>query len=144
MQAFFETVTDKINAAIAWLRKTLAPAGQVMTRIFDGLMVVWKFLVRLRKIFLAVPVALAALYLARLNMERLPEQVGWDLQIDESFNGYFELMISREWACGIPMLITLVCIVLMCCSKRVLTPWVVSVISLMLPIFLWLTNVFPA
>ncbi len=137
---FFETLTDKINAAIAWLRDKLTPAGRVMTKVFDALMVAWNFLVRLRKIFLAVPVALVAVYLAKLNMDRLPEQVGLNLQID----GTFELMVSREWACGIPMLITLVCIVLMCCSKRVLTPWVVSVISLILPIFLWLTNIFPA
>ncbi len=137
---YFELITDKINAAIAWLREFLAPVNKVLASIFNVLMAIWAYLVKLRKIFLSVPVALAALWLAKVNMDRLPESVGLNLQID----GTFEWMISREWACGIPMLATLVCIVLMCCSKRVLTPWVVSIITLTLPYFIWLTNIFPA
>ncbi len=136
---FLETVTDKVNMAIAWLRKIFAPVGRVCGKIFNGIMVVWKYIVKLRKIFLAVPVALAALWLAKVNMDRLPEQVGLNLQTD----GSFELMISREWACGILLLITLICIVLMCCSKRVLTPWMVSIITLILPMLIWITNIFP-
>ncbi len=137
---FIETVTEKINAAFDWLRTTYAPIGRVLKKIFDVLMMIWTYVVKLRKIFLAVPVALAALYLAKVNMDRLPDMVGLNLQND----GTFAWMISREWACGIPVVVTLICIVLMCCSKRVLTPWVVSVITLLLPVFIWLTNVFPA
>ncbi len=137
---FFEIITDKVNAAIAWLKKTFAPVGRVFSKIFAGIMTAWSFVVKLRKIFLSVPVALAAVWLAAKNMDRLPDQVGLNLQAD----GSFEYILSREWACGIPMLLTLICIVLMCCSKRVLTPWVVSVITLIVPIFIWVTNIFPA
>ncbi len=137
---FIETVTERINAAFAWLRAVLAPVGKVLAEIFRALMTFWGYIVKLRKIILSVPVILAAVWLAGVNMDRLPETVGLNLQSD----GSFEFMLSREWACGIPMVITLICIVLMCCSKRVLTPWVVSVISLILPVFIWITNVFPA
>lgn len=137
---FIETVTEKINAAFAWLRAFFAPVGRVLAGTFNVLMAIWSYIVKLRKIFLSVPVALAALWLAKTNLERLPAQVGLDLQTD----GSFALMISREWACWIPFLITLFCIVLMCCSKRVLTPWVVSVVTLILPVFVWFTNIFPA
>lgn len=137
---FIETVTEKINAAFAWLRAFFAPVGRVFAGTFNVLMAIWSYIVKLRKIFLSVPVALAALWLAKINLERLPAQVGLDLQTD----GSFALMISREWACWIPFLITLFCIVLMCCSKRVLTPWVVSVVTLILPVFVWFTNIFPA
>lgn len=137
---FLETVTDKINIAVAWLRKIFSPVGEVLSQTVNVLMIIWGFLVKLRKIFLAVPVALVALWLSKVNMERLPETVGLNLQSD----GTFALMMSREWACTLPVLITLVCLVLMLISKRVLTPWVVSVITLILPIFIWVINIFPA
>lgn len=137
---FIETVTEKLNAAFAWLRAVFGPVGRVLSGTVNVLMIIWGFLVKLRKIFLAVPVALVALWLAQENMERLPETVGLNLQTD----GTFALMMSRQWACILPILITLSCLVLMFISKRVLTPWVVSVITLILPIFIWVTNVFPA
>lgn len=137
---FLETATEKINAVIDWFRRVFAPVGLFLRRFGSAFATVWSFLLKLKKIFLAVPVALAALWLAQRNMELLPQSVGVDLQTD----GTFSLLVSREWACGIPVVITLACIVLMCCSRRVLTPWVVSVVSLILPIVLWITNVFPA
>lgn len=137
---FFETVTEKLNAAFAWLRNFFSPVGRVLSGTVNVLMIIWGFLVKLRKVFLAVPVALAALWLAQENMQRLPETVGLNLQTD----GTFALMLSRQGACIIPILITLTCLVLMFISRRVLTPWVVSVVSLIIPVFIWVTNVFPA
>ena len=43
-----------------------------------------------------------------------------------------------------PLILTCFCLLLMFCSKKILYPWLISVFSLMLPIVLWLTNVFPA
>ena len=42
-----------------------------------------------------------------------------------------------------PVAITALCLLLMFCSKRILTPWVVSAVSLLLPVFIWVINVFP-
>ena len=74
------------------------------------------------------------------NMEKLPETVGLNLQLDGAFN----VMITRELAVLGPVAITALCLLLMFCSKRILTPWFVSIFSLVLPVFVLVLNIFPA
>lgn len=137
---FMEVIADKWNAMCAKVGPVLMAIGRFFGKVSDVLMWIWGFLVKLRKIFLSVPVALVAFKLAQQNMDRLPQTVGLDLQVD----GTFALQLTREWACAGPLLLTLVCLVLMLCSKRVLTPWVVSVFTLVIPIFIWVINIFPS
>jgi hypothetical protein len=89
---------------------------------------------------MAIPVVLAALYLASQNMARLPEEVGINLLA----NGQYEYLISRGLAVMGPLVITGVCLVMMFLSRRTIYPWLISIFSLVLPWLIWITNVFPA
>ena len=98
------------------------------------------YVVKLRKIFLAVPVVVAAISLALNNLRLLPAVVGINLMED----GNFSMVLNRLTAVLAPLLVTAVCLLLMFVSKRTLTPWLVSVFSLALPLLILLINVFPA
>ncbi len=94
----------------------------------------------LRSIFLAVPVALAALYLAVFNRTNLPEMVGIDLQS----SGNYAQLIERDTMVFWPLVITAASLVLMFCSRRIIYPWIISIFTLVIPILIYITNVFPA
>ena len=98
---------------------------------------VWLF--RLRKVFMAAPVVFFALRLASYNMNNLPEQVGLNLQT----NGEFAQMIDRSMAVYGPLGITGVCLLLMFFSRKGFHPWVISIFTLVVPIVLLLTNLYP-
>lgn len=123
---------DKLQPAAEVVSDSLYNAGDVMTKI-------WRFFYRLRKIFLAVPVAWIAVRLALSNLVELPKVVGIALQVD----GEFSLMLARELAVLGPLAITALCLLLMFISRRILTPWFVSLVSLTLPILLRIINQFP-
>lgn len=110
----------------------LGKAGKVFRLI--GL---WLF--RLRKIIMAVPVVYFALRLAIYNMNNLPEQVGLNLQT----TGEFARMIDRSMAVYGPLGITGVCLLLMFCSRKAFHPWIISIFTLVVPIVLMLTNLYP-
>ena len=95
---------------------------------------------KLRGILLSIPVAVLAVALALRNLRQLPEMVG--INILES--GDYQWMVSRELAALVPLGVTAVCILLMFCSKKVLYPWLISLFSLVLPLMIWITNLFPA
>ena len=118
----------------------LRGTAHVISKTGDILLLIGQTILKFRKIFLAVPVVWAAVQLAFQNMEKLPESVGLNLQID----GTYAIQISRQLAVWGPVVITIFCLLLMLCSRRILTPWVVSVLTLLIPIFLWITNVFPS
>ena len=92
-----------------------------------------------RKILMAAPVILCALRLAMYNMQHLPEQVGIDLQA----SGEFARMISRESAVSFPLMVTGACLALMFLSRKTVYPWIISIFTLILPVLLMLTNVYP-
>ena len=119
-----------------WLEKTI----HVLKVIGRVLASIGKWIFRLRGFFMAIPVALAALYLASQNMARLPEEVGINLLA----NGEYEYLISRGLAVMAPLVVTGVCLVMMWLSRRTIYPWIISIFSLVLPILIWITNVFPA
>ena len=110
---------------------------QVTGRIMEGIGI-WIF--RLRGFFMAIPVAIAALYLAGRNMARLPEEVGINLLA----NGEYQYLVSRGLAVMGPLLVTGGCLVMMFLSRRTVYPWIISIFTLVLPILIWFTNVFPA
>ena len=95
---------------------------------------------RLRSIFLAVPVAWYALKLAAYNSKHLPEEVGLNLLS----SGAFAMTISRELAVTAPLVVTAACLVLMVFSRKALYPWAVSVFTLILPVLLLVSNLYPA
>ena len=119
-----------------WLKKTLHVFA-VIGRVIKG---ICKWIFNLRGFFMAIPVALAALYLAAQNMARLPEEVGINLLA----NGQYEYLISRGLAVMGPLVITGVCLVMMFLSRRTIYPWIISIFTLVLPIMLVLTNMYPS
>ena len=97
-------------------------------------------LFRLRKVVLAVPVVSVALKLASYNREHLPELVGINLQS----SGEFTQMISRDMAVLGPLGLTVACLLLMFCSRKAMYPWAVSILTLILPVLLLVSNIYPA
>ena len=100
----------------------------------------WVYIFHFRKVLLAVPVVGASIYLARLNWTQLPDQVGISLMA----NGNFAQMVAKETAVYGPMGVTAVCLALMVCSRRALYPWLISVFTLVLPLLILITNIFPS
>ena len=137
---FFERLSQLWDQLCDKLRPTLAKLGAAGRKVIKFLREVWVYIIKLHKIILAVPVAWAAIVLALRNLNKLPALVGFDLQAD----GTCAIQMGRLPAVLAPLLITAVCLLLMFCSKRTLTPWLVSVFSLALPIIILVINVFPA
>ena len=97
-------------------------------------------LFRLRKVVLAVPVVSVALKLASYNREHLPELVGINLQS----SGEFTQMISRDMAVLGPLGLTVACLLLMFWSRKAMYPWAISIFTLVLPLLLLISNLYPA
>ena len=125
------TFAEKWNGMLDKLRPGMQATGRVFS--FIG---TWLF--RLRKVLLAIPVLVAAIYLAVQNMKLLPEQVGINLLS----TGEFAQTISRNVAVIAPLGVTALCLMLMVLSRRTIYPWLVSVFTLVLPILIRLTNVY--
>ena len=95
-----------------------------------------KWAYKLRSLVLSIPVFVCAGALAIRNASQLPEWVGINLLA----NGEYQWMVSRGVAVLAPLAVTVVCLLLMLCSKKALYPWLISVFSLVLPLVIWLTN----
>ena len=95
-----------------------------------------RWIYKLRSVILAIPVAVCAIVLAVKNMAQLPEEVGINLLA----TGEFQMMIDRPVAVLVPLVVTVFCLLLMFCSRKILYPWLISIFSLVLPFVLLLTN----
>ena len=115
-------------------------AGAIFKKIGIVLGQIGKWAYRLRVVLLAIPVGIGAVILAIRNVKLLPEAVGINLLA----NGEYQWMVSRNVAVMGPLAVTAVCLLLMFCSRKVLYPWLISLFTLVLPLLLWVTNVFPA
>ena len=93
--------------------------------------IIGKVLYHMRKLFLAAPVVWIAVRLYAYAMTELPETVGILLQED---GGYAHLL-DRETAAMGCMAVTAACLLMMFLSKRISFPFLVSLFSLILPIF---------
>lgn len=119
------------------------PQGETLqpkNKVWEVIRVLFLAVYRLRAIFLAIPVLFVALRLAAYNSEHLPLLVGLDLQS----NGEFAKVISRQAAVTMPLLLTGGCLALTVFSRKTLYPWLISVFSLVIPVLLWFTNMYPA
>lgn len=105
----------------------------------EVLKIIGKCLWFMRSIFLAIPIVLLSIYLARLNNNLLPELVGIGLQN----NGEFARMIPRETAVYGPMAITAASLLMVLLSRKTLYPWLISLFSLVLPLVILIINIFP-
>ena len=138
--SFIESITEKWDDFMEKSAPKREKAGEFFKKTGDSAAKAWDFVVKFKQFILAIPVVLGAVILAVRNLGALPKQVGFGLQLD----GTFDFMVGRGIAVLGPIAITALCLLLMFCSKRVLTPWLVSVFSLVLPILLWIINCYPA
>ena len=109
-------------------------------KITSLLSFIGSILFRLRKLVLAAPVVYAAVKLAYYNREHLPEQVGINIQS----TGEFAQMITRDMAVMGPLGLTAACLLLMLCSRKALYPWAISIFTLVLPLLILFSNLYPA
>ncbi len=122
------------------VKDSLNSTGSVYAKIKRIVGILVMVIYRLRGVILGIPVIWHALKLAAYNREHLPEMVGIDLMS----NGAFAMTISRELAVTGPLVVTIACLVLMLTSRKVLYPWAVSVFTLILPVVLLVSNIYPA
>lgn len=118
----------------------LGKTGSVLQAIGNILRIIASYVVRLRKVFMAIPVVVGAVYLAQYNYDHLPSRVGIDLLA----TGQYAQMISKDAAIMGPLVVTAACLLLMFCSRRTMYPWIISIFSLVLPVLILVTNIFPA
>ena len=123
----------KVSAGWEKTKSVLGTIGRVFQKI-------GKYIFRFRAVLMAAPVVYAAVRLAMYARENLPEQVGINLM--ES--GEYAMMVSRNTAIMGSLAVTAVCLLMMFVSRRTIYPWLISIFSLVLPILLIVTNVFPA
>lgn len=131
---------DKLLAFWAKTKPAREKTGRVLKKIGFVLGEIGKWIYRLRGPLLAIPVVVAAIRLAQKNMARLPETVGIFLLED----GNYRWMVERNAAVMYPLVLTAICLVLMFCSRRTVYPWLIAIFTLVLPIVIYITNVFPA
>ena len=114
----------------------LQKAGNVYRKVSKVIDLICTWVFRLRKVIMAVPVIYYALKLAKENAGRLPKEVGLNLLS----TGEFAYTVSRTVAVQGPLLITAAALALMFISKKAVFPWVVSILTLVLPYLIYFTN----
>lgn len=120
-------------------KKAPQTGKQRWQNFLSGTCLVGSLIYKLRSVLLSIPVAVAAIALAIKNNSRLPAEVGLNMQA----SGEYAQFVSKNLAVMGPLAITAVCLLMMFCSRRVVYPWLISLFSLILPIFIWFTNVYP-
>ncbi len=98
-----------------------------------------RWIYKLRSLILSIPVAVAAVILAIYNQANLPDMVGINIQA----TGEYAQMVGKGVAVLGPLAVTAVCLLLMFVSRRVIYPWLISLFSLVLPLLIYFTNIFP-
>ena len=115
-------------------------ANEIWGKIKHVFDIIGKVLYHLRKPALTVPVVLAALKVYAYAQENMPEVVGILLKEDGS---YYKMM-DKAVVINSCMGLTAICLGLMFLSRRTIYPWLISLFTLVLPILVIVTNIFPA
>ena len=127
-----------MSSSLQKVKDIWTKVSHVFDIIEEVITVIVRCIFKLRKIFMAIPVVYLAVQIASLNMERLPEAVGLNIQS----TGEFAVMVTREYAVYGPLGLTAFCLLLMFCSRKTLFPWVISIFTLVLPYLIYFTNLY--
>lgn len=136
----FAVIEEKWNMICDKTRPFRQSMAAFWNKTWKIVRMVWAYIYRLRSVIMAVPVAIAAIWLAVVNISRLPQSVGLWLLTD----GSFWVLVPKQIAVIGPLAVTALCVLLMLCSKKTVYPWLISVFSLVLPLVIFFTNVYPA
>ena len=124
------------------LKEKKAPKEKDGEKSLFEIICIWVF--RLRGIFMAIPVVWAAIVLAVENMAKLPAKIAFYIPTSQHQLLTSKLMeFSRETAVYFPLAVTGVCLALMFCSRRATYPWLISIFTLVLPLFFRFISTFP-
>lgn len=147
--------------AVSPFNRGVRQVFRAIARTFRNL---WKYVFWFRSVILAAPMAVVAVVLAAQNMNRLPEQVSYTkilfytekmpknfefLFSTDAENALFDIFVlsqdflTRTQAVFMPLAMTAVCIVLMIFSKRMLYPFLIGLLTLAMPIVLYIFTMFP-
>ena len=116
--------------------QSIVPAMKKFAKVVGN---IWDWIFKLRKLILAIPVLVGMILLAVRNYRTLPDEIPVILLTD----GLAEQMIPRDVAVFGPIAVTMLCLLLMMCSRKTLYPWLISIFSLILPIMFMLSGVLP-
>ena len=133
VEQYWRVVCDKTSVAWKAFSKAMGKVGRVLKLIGT-------YIYKLRGLLLAMPVIISAIILACFNYNNLPVRVGLDLQA----SGEFGMTVSLASAVLVPLGLTGLCVVLTLCSRKPLYPWLISVFSLVLPLLIYVINMYPA
>lgn len=136
---------DNIKNKLAERQDEQAPSvqnGKKKERGTFGYVCEWIY--KLRSVILAIPVVFGAVVLAIYNAANLPEK----LQLYFPSSADKEVIIKviemgKGTAIFVPLLVTAFCLLMMFCSRRVIYPWIISLFSLLLPLFFIFISRFP-
>ena len=135
---------EQLTAKFSELRQKAQPYVEKANHGYQKAQAVWKkakpWVWASRKVLLAIPVLWLMLYFARLNWNVLPDPVGLNLQTTGEYAQY----ISKELAVYGPMGVTGGCLAMMFLSRKTVYPWMICMFSMLLPMLLLITNIFPA
>ena len=135
---------EQLTAKVQELREKAQPALEKADQVFRKGKEIWTvakpWVWRFRKVLFAIPVVYLALYFARLNWNVLPEQVGLNLQTTGDYAQY----ISKELAVYGPLGVTGGCLTMMFLSRKTVYPWMICMFSMLLPLLILITNIFPS
>ena len=119
--------------------KPVKKGNDVFQKIWKVIRMIGNLIYRLRKVIMAIPVVYYAIVFGVYNAKYLPDRVGLVLQS----NGEFIQTVSKSIAVMGPLGVTAACLLLMFCSRRTLYPWLISIMSLLLPMLILLLNNYP-
>lgn len=103
-----------------------------------------KWVYKLRSVFLSIPVAFASVILALTNLARLPNVITVYMPaVKDGVLALSTMELARGGAVLLPLLLTAACIVMVLLSRRVLYPWLISLLTLAVPIFFYYISIFP-
>ena len=146
---------DRIVDRWYWFLSKVGPVWDVIVKIFSTIgrifALLWKYIFMFRGILLVAPVAAAAVLVASWAQQALPEAVEiTHLVLDRSAEGaIFGLfvmrndLITRDVAIAVPLAMTVACMIFTIFSKRTLYPWLISLLTLTLPIVMYFLNTYP-
>ena len=135
-----EQLTAKMQELRDKVRPWLEKADKGYRKAKEIWQKAWPWIWAGRKILLAIPVVYLMLYFARLNWNVLPDSVGLNLQVTGEYASY----ISKEMAVYGPLGITGGCLAMMFLSRKTLYPWMICMFSMLLPVLVLITNIFPS
>ncbi len=147
---WLDRLVDQWNNFVQTPRPSLEKMGAVWRKFKYTVTTLWQYIFMLRGVILAAPVASLAAVLASICSRQLPEAVavtlpGIDPESAESVFGFLVYethYVSRGIAVMAPLALTIACLLLMLCSKKTFYPWLISLFTLLVPLFLLLTNVY--